>query len=233
MSTATRWLNPSLALAAAVLLVQAANAGPPLICHPFTTENAPSLPWTGAPGWRATQAGYDVRRLTADTLALLGPNVPVLARMETMRRASIYASTNPQAATELLSALLALERAPARDPHAAALAEFDAGYLIESYRQQGEIDKTEMLTAFARSSGVPLSTLDGYALVENAVAMKTSDVAAMEFAASLMTTDKAAAARHRDSATAAATPGSLLARNISAAWGAQPSLRGAQAGPPG
>ena len=220
MSTATRWLKPYLALAAAVVLAQAANAGPPLICHPFTTENAPSLPWTDAPGWRATQAGYDVRGLTADTLALLGPDVPVIARMETMRRATIYTSTSPRAATELLSALLALAKAPARDPHAAALTEFDAGYLIESYRQQSEIDKTDMLAAFARSRGVPLSTLYGYALVENAIAMKTSDVAAMEFAASLMTTDKAAAMRHRDSATAAATPGSLLARNITAAWGA-------------
>jgi hypothetical protein len=219
MSTAARWLEPCVALAATLLIAQAANAGPPLICHPFTTDNAPSLPWTGERTWRATDAHYDVGRLTADTLALLGPDTPVIARMETLRRATIYAATSPQAATELLNVLLARGKAPPRDPQVAALVEFDAGYLIESYRQQSEIDKTDMLASFPRSSGTPLGTLYGYSLVENAIAMKPREAAAMEFAASLMTKDKAAAMRHRDSATAAAPVGSLLARNIAAAWG--------------
>lgn len=48
--------------------------------------------------------------------------------------------------------------------------------------------------------------------------MTPSDAAAMEFAASLMTTDKAAAKRHRDNAAAGAAPGSLLAANITAMW---------------
>ena len=219
MSTAARWLKPCVALAATLLIAQAANAGPPLICHPFRTGNAASLPWTGERNWRATEASYDVGRLTADTLALLGPDVPVIARMETLRRATIYAASSPRAATELLNALLALSKTPARDPDVAALAEFDAGYLIESYRQQSEIDKTDMLAAFARSSGVPLDTLYGYALVENAIATKPRDVAAMEFAASLMTKDQAAAERHRSNASAGAAPGSLLAANIKALWG--------------
>ena len=219
MSTTARWLNTWVALAATLLIAQAANAGPPLICHPFTTDNAPSLPWTGERTWRATEAHYEVRRLTADTLALLGRDVPVIERMETMRRATIYAATSPQAATELLNALLALAKAPAREPRVAALAEFDAGYLIESYRQQSEIDKTDMLAEFARSSGVPLNARYGYAMVEEAIAMKPREVATMEFAASLMTKDKAAAEQHRVNASAGATPGSVLARNITAAWG--------------
>jgi hypothetical protein len=136
-----------------------------------------------------------------------------------MRRATIYAATSPQAASELLSTVLALAKSTGPDPDSAALAEFDAGYLLESYRQQSEIDKTDMLAAFARSSGVPLSTLHGYALVENAIAMKPRDVAAMEFAASLMTTDKAEAHRHRDNAAAGAAPGSALAANIKESWG--------------
>jgi len=219
MSTAARWLKPCVALVATALIAQAAHAGPPLICHPFTTDNAPSLPWTGERTWRATEASYDVGRLTADTLALLGPDIPVIARMETLRRATIYAASSPRAANELLRTLLTVAEALARDPQTAALAEFDAGYLIESYRQQSEIDKTDMLAAFARSSGVPLGTLYGYVMVEKAIAMRPRDVAAMEFAASLMTTDKAAARRHQSNASAGAAPGSALAANIREVWG--------------
>jgi len=219
MSTAARWLKPCVTLAATLLVAQAADAGPPLICHPFTTDNARSRPWAAERNWRATEAHYDVGRLTADTLALLGPDTPVIARMETMRRATIYAATSPQAANELLSALFARAKTSARDPGVAAIAQFDAGYLIESYRQQSEIDKTDMLAAFARSSGVPLGELDGYATVEKAIAMTPRDVAAMEFAASLMTKDKAAAKQHRINASAGAAPGSALAANIAEAWG--------------
>jgi hypothetical protein len=219
MSTAARWLKPCVALAATLLIAQAANAGPPLICHPFSTDNAPSLPWTAERNWRATEARYDVGRLTADTLALLGPNTPVIARMETMRRATIYAATSPQAANELLTALLARAKASTRNPGVAALAQFDAGYLIESYRQLSEIDKTDMLTQFADSSGVPLGALYGYATVEKAIAMKPREVATMEFAASLMTQDKAEAKQHRTNASAGAAPGSALALNIAEFWG--------------
>ena|SRR5262245_61367789 len=219
MSTTARWLAPCVALAVALLLASPANAGPPLICHPFTTDNAPSLPWADAHTWRATEAHYDVGRLAADTLALLGSDTPVIARMETLRRATIYAATSPQVANELLNAVLARAKTPADDPQASALAEFDAGYLIESYRQQSEIDKMDMLAAFARSSGVPLDALYGYARVENAIAMKPRDAAAMEFAASLMTADKAAIKQHRVNASAGAAPGSALARNIKEVWG--------------
>ena len=219
MSTAARWLTPCVALAAALLVARAASAGPPLICHPFTTDNAASLPWTDAHTWRAIEARYDVGRLAPDTLALLGPDAPVIARMETLRHATIYAATSPQAANKLLNAVLARANETAGDSHAAALAEFDAGYLIESYRQQSEIDKTDMLAVFARSSGVPLSTLYGYARVEKAIAMKPRDAAAMEFAASLMTADKAAITQHRANASAGAEPGSALARNIKEFWG--------------
>ena len=219
MSTLARWLKPGVALAAALLIAPAANAGPPLLCHPFTTDNAPSLRWTGERSWRANDPRYDVRRLTADTVALLGPDTPAIARMETLRRATIYAATSPQAANDLLNAVLARTKTPAGDSHAAALVEFDAGYLIESYRQQSEIEKVDMLAAFARSSGVRLSTLYGYALVEKAIAMQPRDVAAMEFAASLMTADKAAIKQHRAKAAAGAVAGSALSANVKAFWG--------------
>jgi hypothetical protein len=91
------------------------------------------------------------------------------------------------------------------------------GYLIESYRQQSLVDKADMLAAYERRGGAK-GALDGYALVEKAIALTPSDGSAMEFAASLMTTDKTAAERHRDRATSAAVPGSLLATNIEATW---------------
>src|SRR5213593_3464326 len=93
----------SMALAAAALLVLArpALAGPPLLCFPFEIGAARSLPM-GTSGWRATDPRYDVSHLVADTVALLGPETPVIVHMETLRRATIYAATNPAVAEQLL-----------------------------------------------------------------------------------------------------------------------------------
>lgn len=68
---------------------QAALAGPPLICHPFDIGNARSLPWSGSE-WRAVDKNYNINRLVEDTLGLLTPGTPVLVRMETLRRATVY-----------------------------------------------------------------------------------------------------------------------------------------------
>ena len=79
-------------LAAALLFSSAALAGPPLLCHPFDTAGAASLPWGG--GWNRIDTRYDTARLSADTLRLLATDTPVIARMETLRRAAIYASAD-------------------------------------------------------------------------------------------------------------------------------------------
>src|SRR3954468_707412 len=75
-------------------LAQPAFAGPPLLCHAFDIGAANSLPWTTTAGaaWYEGQAGYDLQRLSTDTEALLTPSTPVIERMETLRRAAIYAS---------------------------------------------------------------------------------------------------------------------------------------------
>ena len=73
-----------------VLVSSPALAGPPLVCFPFEIGNAGTLPM-GANGWRSIDPTYDVTRLVDDTLALLRPETPVLVRMETLRRATIYA----------------------------------------------------------------------------------------------------------------------------------------------
>src|SRR5262245_30371578 len=120
--------------AAVFMLAETAEAGPPLICHPFDAGSAAMLPWGPGQGWNTPDRSYDVQRLTADTLRLLTPATPVIARMEIMRRATIYANQDRKVALALMKAVLDRAKATpeaSRDP----LPWFDAGYLIESYRQ--------------------------------------------------------------------------------------------------
>ena len=217
MFTINRLTRSAGVLAAALLLAHAAQAGPPLICHPFITGDAPLLPWVDDPhNWDSRDRHYDASRLTADTLRLLTPDAPVIARMENLRRATIYAAHDEQIGIELLGALL--DRATKLET---PLAWFDAGYLIESYRQMGLIEKRDLLASFARSadSTLPagLEALDGYALVQTALADATESAAEMQFAASLMPLDPAVVRVHRERAAAEALAGSLLAANL-ARW---------------
>ena len=185
-------------LAVFVAMSGTAWAGPPLICHPFDAGSAVLLPWGTAPGWNSPDRTYDVQRLTADTLQLLTPGAPVLARMENMRRATIYASRDRKVAAALLKAVVDRARsAPAgsKDP----MLWFDAGYLIETYRQ------------FEPTAGL-LAGADGYGFVVRALQLAGPNPE-MEFAASLMQRGTIAA-EHRRRAVAGAATGSLLAKNL-------------------
>jgi hypothetical protein len=183
-----------------IALPALADAGPPLICHPFQTAGAELLTWGSGPEWNNPARNYDVQRLTADTLRLLTPDTPVLARMENLRRAAIYATQNQGAADALLHALT--QRATAADANATAL--FDAGYLIEAYKQSAHMYRWSP------------PGQDGYAMVVRAIGM-TRDAAAMEFAASLMSRGADAQA-HLRRARAAASSQPLLAQNIETHW---------------
>lgn len=197
-----------------------ALAGPPLICHPLEIGAAQSLPWTGSE-WRAVRKDYDLNRLVADTLNLLGPETPVIVRMETLRRATVYAQWSrfdakvgidpkgERVAQELLAKLIA--RAQEAERHGVkgrtdALALFDAGYLLESYRQA---------TAMERQKAPP--QYDGYAWARRASeALKQNPE--IEFALALMLADKPAQRAAQDAhfrrAVAGAAENSLLARNL-------------------
>jgi len=190
------------------------EAGPPLICHPFQTGTEALLPWGDGSGWNTPDSRYDVQRLAADTLRLLSGNQPVIARMENLRRATIYAARDPRIASELLSAVLAraLVATTAGTPDADAL--FDAGYLVESYKQAVSLHNTSL---FAESTPNRWTLRDdpggnGYAMVTRAIAL-AGNSPDMEFAASLMTSGAAAEA-HRQRAASQARAGSLLARNL-------------------
>ena len=215
MKIARRHILQSLAAAAAVIaFAGTAEAGPPLLCHPFDAGKAKLLPWSANPqSWNALDPGYDVKRLTADTLALLTPDAPILARMENLRRATLYAAKDERIAAELLSAIAARMQADTgkgRDP----LAWFDAGYLIESYKQAVSIRDRGQSDLRPWAEIDETIKIDGYNWVKKAMAM-AGPSAEMEFAASLMTQGSIASA-HRAKAAAAAPKGSLLARNIAA-----------------
>jgi hypothetical protein len=210
-----------LAICLLMLTPSLAVAGPPLLCFPMSTE-APSLPW-GTSGWNSPRADYDRARLADDTLALLGPATPVLARMETLRRAVIYASSDGETAKSLLAALRG-RAGHAKGGQGAALAMFDLGYAVEAFRQ------TRHTSSVARSAE---PTEDGYGLIKQALSGRGKDPA-MEYAAALVTAGRAfrgVSDEHLRLAVAGAREGSDLAKTIAAhgdVWGSRvASLRAA------
>jgi hypothetical protein len=179
-----------------------AFAGPPLICHPIDIGQAKSLPWVEFNHKGSTD--YDLKNLSRDTLAILDASTPVLVRMETLRRATIYARQDSQAAKELITRLQ--ERAANSDAagHPDAFAWFDVGYLAEAYKQW-----------MGRGEPNPAAGLDGYGWVRKAITLRGSDPE-MEFAAALITLQRPDSA-HRDHVQKAmdgAKNDPLLARNL-------------------
>jgi len=201
----------TLALVTTIALAAAnpALAGPPLVCFPFDIGTATSLPWDGAHGWKGMRADYDLERLNGDTLRLLTPATPVIVRMETLRRAALYATLDPAAARALTSALLARakEKGAAGKPDTLAL--FDAGYFVETLKQ------TEPISSSAAAAAAVVRQVDGYALVRDSLAVSGND-AAIEFAAALITSHPARAGHdeHARRARAGAPGNALLATNI-------------------
>lgn len=222
MRTTTRRLTALAGLT--LLLAVPAHAGPPAICHQFQTGGAPSLPWSDGPGWRRPVATYDLSRLTDDTLKLLTPSTPVLARMETIRRATIYASTDARIAADLLSRVLARALDTVGEGAVSRHALFDAGYLVESYRQANLIYRHDMLHGREKQAWVLRDTpkgLDGYAWILSALKMGSPDPE-MEFGASRVT-EGATSQAHVTRSLAGARAGTPLAATLSA-FGYQPAL---------
>ncbi|HEY1270590.1 MAG TPA: hypothetical protein VGF08_01335, partial [Terriglobales bacterium] len=188
------------------LLGTAAYAGPPLICHRIAIGSAKSLYWNN-PGWNLTgRENYDLKRLVPDTLSILDSDAPVLVRMETLRRATLYARKDPQVAKELLTRLHARATATETAGRPDALAWFDVGYLAESYKQWIGKDEPN-----------PATGLDGYAWVKKAISLRGTDPQ-MEFAAALITLAGPASdhQQHVQKAMAGAKSDPLLAENLAA-----------------
>lgn len=209
-----RRVLPGLALFAAILLAPATVfSGTPLICHPYDIAGAASLP--AGPDWHGVSRTYDRTHLTRDTLALLRADTPIIVRMETLRRAALYATAGMRnwdkdsyTAEDRAVALDLFERLRARTTDATgpalALAHFDAGFFIETLRH-------------ARMD----LKIDGYAMLAKAAALRGPD-AEMEFALALASSWPNKRSEHPDHlarARAAAKPGTLLAANLATHFG--------------
>ena len=199
-------------LALALAVATPALAGPPLLCHPFDIGSAQSLPWDGTAGWAQGRADYPVKQLVADAEAILQPGTPVIVRMETLRRAAIYAAQDPAVASALVNALSAKARASQPGD---ALAALDAAYLVEALHQVSMLGESGEFKG--RVAGVMRVIAERAAapFVTQAVQARPSDPA-VAFAAALITMgkDKQAYGAYATRARAGASQDALLARNL-------------------
>jgi hypothetical protein len=203
ISTATKF---AAALLFTFFCISSAQAGPPLICHTFDIGNARSLPWISHDWNLNGNESYDTTHLVADTVAILDADPTVLVHMETLRRAMLYGQKDPVAAKRLLITLMSRANS-AGNTAAAAIANFDAGYLAETYKQFEWITK---------ASNDPAHNVDGYALIKKAIQL-CGDDPQIEFAAALITMN-GPAGEHKDyaqKAIAGSKSDALLARNLS------------------
>ena len=198
---------------AALSLAAPALAGPPFICHPFEIGTAPSLPWTNG-DYLGMRGDYDITHVVADTDALLKTDMPTLARMETLRRAVLYASQNRALAERFVATLAARVDAADTAGRADASALFDLGYALEA------MSEIEMLGHHMGSDlavrGRALAGMtrpdDGRALILKSAALRADD-AGIAFALALIerADDKQP---HLSKARAGAKQDRLLAANM-------------------
>jgi hypothetical protein len=182
-----------------------AQAGPPLICHPYNIGDAKSLPWGSGTNWDNPSPGYNVKNLASDTLAILDQATPVLVRMETLRRAVLYGSQDHDAARALLAQLKTREMAAEKSAKPSASAYFDYGYFLASLKQI-EWKYKEDLTGGA----------DSFEFVNKAIALDPNS-SEMHFGAAIMASSPPRPAErdeHLRKARAAKND-ELLAKNLS------------------
>lgn len=186
-------------------LVTSAFAGPPLICHRLDIADAKSLPWSGTAWDLAVNQSYDTRNLAQDTLAILDSGAPIIVRMETLRRATLYARKDPRSAKELLTKLYQRAKTSDGAGRPNAFAWFDVGYLAASYHQWFYKDPD------------PAAGLDGYSMVAKSIALSGGNDPTMEFAAAMITLEgphQLDRPTHAAKAIAGAKGNPLLARNL-------------------
>jgi len=192
------------AFTALFLMVSAAVAGRPLVCHAFDIGNAKSLPWISH-GWNLSGGeNYDTNHLAADTLALLSSSDVALVHMETLRRATLYARRDPVAAKQLLLQVVGRAQQSEASAHPDAFALFDVAYLVEAYKQW-----------LGEGSANLANGQDGLAWIKKALQLRSND-SQMDFAAELITLH-GPAAEHQNYAQRAnegAKDDALLARNL-------------------
>ena len=156
-----------------VFTAMTALAGPPLICERIQIGDAKSLPWKNVNGWNGADPSYNVASLTADTLAILTPNAPLPLRMETLRRAAIYAAkTDGGEPVDIQSARACRGLGSKGKPSANVW--FDAGYFVETLRQAAFVYRYDMLSPAEKTQWRvrgEVASLDGKPWIEKAISL--------------------------------------------------------------
>ena len=209
MSRSRKPLVGMLVVVAVMTMARPVLAGPPFICHQFDIGSAASLPWDPGDQMRG-RADYKVANLVADTQALLAASTPIVVRMETLRRATLYATHDRQAAARLLAALTERADALEREGRPNGLAWFDVAYITEAFRETATL-ATDSRARWQDIGGLA-GTVDGYALILKSLTLRPNDPG-IEFAAALLSRGEARQA-HVVKVRAAADRDPLLARNI-------------------
>jgi hypothetical protein len=214
----TRLFRPTLApllAIAATLVATPAFAGPPLLCHPYEIGTARSLPWSGANSWFQGDATYRTENLVADTEALLTPSTPVVVRMETLRRAAIYASADATLAARLLDRFVKRAETPGANGQPDALHLLDAAYIAGAYREMTMLGKDSMWGQRIAGLRAALGSTKDASLIGRSIAAKPDDPG-IRFAAALILSDsdRQAYREHAEKARAGAAHDALLARNL-------------------
>jgi hypothetical protein len=151
-----------------------AVAGPPLICQKVEIGTAKSLPWRNVNAWNGAVADYKLAGLADETLSILTPTAPLAVRMETLRRAAIYAAKNEAVAAQLSSRLLARVANAEAAGKADVNAWFDTGYYAEALRQIVFVYRYDMLSPAEREQWRvrgDANVLDGRPWIERAIRM--------------------------------------------------------------
>jgi hypothetical protein len=204
----------SVLLAVAAPLPALAGHCAPL-CLSFVIGDARSLPWGSA--WWQGRPDYNLANLLSDTEALLVPSTPVVVRIETIRRASLYASRDRTVAERLLSTLMTRARNAEQAGRPDALAFFDAAYAANTLYQIGAYDDVpEVRDRAARAKGL-VRDGDPYELVKKSLALRPDD-AGLQFGAALIASlrpeNHPAYRDHSQKARAGARQDSLLVLNL-------------------
>ena len=195
-----------------IALAMPALAGPPFVCHAFEIGAAKSLPYDSS-NWLGVRSDYDITHVVADTEALLTPGTPTIVRMETLRRAALYASRERAVAEQLLNAMMARVRSAEQGGQPMATALFDAGYLSEALSEIAQFGNhmTDLALNGRQLAGLTLPA-EGRALIQKSLALQPGD-ASVEFALWLLA-PSAERESHLRVARAGAPHDSLLASNL-------------------
>jgi hypothetical protein len=203
-------LTASIALAMLALAVPAL-AGPPFICHPFEIGSAKSLPFDSK-NWLGVRSDYDIHRVVADTDALLTPSTPTIVRMETLRRAALYASLDRRVAEALIAAFMSRVSKAEHAGEPMAMALFDAGYVVEALSEIEQFGNHMNLGARDKTLAGLTYSYEARPLLQKSAALQPGD-AAIEFALGLISRAPENAG-HFSKARAGAKQDALLASNL-------------------